>query len=350
MDFVESLSYSLLINGAQLRHGYEPISHLLFSDDTLLFGEATESEARSILSILQQYELLSGQLVSTQKSAVTFSPNVSSSTRETISRVLGMQEVTTHGTYLGLPSTIDTSKKEDSKENRKMHWVVFYTLCKQKAEGGLGFRDTHAFNIALLSKYAWRIASDPGSQIALAYKAKYFPHTSFWNAKLGQSPSLTWRSLLTARDLLDKGAKWSVENGNIIEVWKHRSHGNITSIQPTTIVQKEPQYKKMWKLKIPEKVKKILWGALRNSLPTLDNLRRRKIDEGAKCILYNIDIETEIHCFNTCRFTKRVCKELRCKEEITGATSLLESYTIIDNLILENNSDLIQDTQQQLTR
>ncbi|GAA0141935.1 hypothetical protein LIER_42692 [Lithospermum erythrorhizon] len=55
---------------------------------------------------------MSGQLVSIQKSTVTFSPNVGKGTREAISSILGMKEVASYGTYLGLPSTIGSSKKE----------------------------------------------------------------------------------------------------------------------------------------------------------------------------------------------------------------------------------------------
>ncbi|GAA0181821.1 hypothetical protein LIER_30289 [Lithospermum erythrorhizon] len=205
------------LSSIRLGPACDPISHLLFANDTLLFGEATKSEACSIISILQQYEVLSGQLSSPQKSAVLFSPNVRKETREAISRILGMPEVTSHGSYLGLPWTISTSKQkvfssivgsvksriEDCKpkvlskagkaifitsvsqsihtyamqcfklsintchqinsnisnywwgamENKtNIHWVSYDTLCRDKADGGLGFRDTHAFNMALMRK------------------------------------------------------------------------------------------------------------------------------------------------------------------------------------------------------
>ncbi|GAA0165913.1 hypothetical protein LIER_21192 [Lithospermum erythrorhizon] len=73
---------------------------------------ASREEATQIMGILKKYELLCGQLVNTQKSAVTFSPNVDRGTREDISRILGMQEAPSHGNYVGLPSTIGSTKKE----------------------------------------------------------------------------------------------------------------------------------------------------------------------------------------------------------------------------------------------
>ncbi|GAA0184694.1 hypothetical protein LIER_31982 [Lithospermum erythrorhizon] len=56
-------------------------------DDTILFGEVTEGETRSIMSILHHYGLLSGQLVSIQKSTVMLSPNLRADTRAAISYI-----------------------------------------------------------------------------------------------------------------------------------------------------------------------------------------------------------------------------------------------------------------------
>ncbi|GAA0157201.1 hypothetical protein LIER_38414 [Lithospermum erythrorhizon] len=88
--------------------------------------------------------------------------------------------------------------------------------------------------MALLSKQAWRIATDPSSQLVQVYKAKYFPYGNFWNATLGQVPSFTWRSLLSARDLLIKGTRWIVGNGRTIQVWHHRLLPHTHSNKPIT--------------------------------------------------------------------------------------------------------------------
>ncbi|GAA0145185.1 hypothetical protein LIER_05437 [Lithospermum erythrorhizon] len=84
----------------------------MFADDALLLGCATLSEAAKFKSILDTYESWSGQFVNVQKSTLLFSPNVSGTTRTTISEMMGLTEVNSYKKHLGLPTTIGSSKKE----------------------------------------------------------------------------------------------------------------------------------------------------------------------------------------------------------------------------------------------
>ncbi|GAA0154526.1 hypothetical protein LIER_37906 [Lithospermum erythrorhizon] len=61
------------------------------------------------------------------------------------------------------------------------------------------------FNLALLSKQAWRIIYEPDSLLSRVFKARYFPNDSFRTAQLGVSPNYTWRSLIAVRDLIYQG-------------------------------------------------------------------------------------------------------------------------------------------------
>lgn len=50
-------------------------------------------------------------------------------------------------------------------------------------------------------------------------KARYFPHTSFLEAKQGHCASWGWASLLEGRNIIMGGAHWQVMNGKNIKFW-----------------------------------------------------------------------------------------------------------------------------------
>ncbi|KAL4312649.1 hypothetical protein GQ457_01G024910 [Hibiscus cannabinus] len=118
---------------------------------------------------------------------------------------------------------------KNNNSSRGIHWCTWSKLCLPKAQGGLGFRDLSKFNIALLAKQGWRILTNPTSLLARVLKARYFPRTDFLHASLGASPSYTWRSIFSARGLLEQGIGWRVGTGQSISVWNDAwlpGHGN----------------------------------------------------------------------------------------------------------------------------
>ena len=99
-----------------------------------------------------------------------------------------------------------------------MAWVSWRKMCKSKSDGGMGFRNLQAFNLAMLAKQAWRIMKNPNSLIARIYKAKYFPFSDILSAKLGCSPSYTWRSIYNSLEVIRRGIRWRVGNGKMIHI------------------------------------------------------------------------------------------------------------------------------------
>ena len=82
----------------------------------------------------------------------------------------------------------------------------------------MGFRNIHAFNLAMLAKQAWRLVIGAQSLFYRVYKAKYFSRCSFLEAELGPNPSFVWRSLCAARELIIEGSHWQVGNGQSITI------------------------------------------------------------------------------------------------------------------------------------
>lgn len=92
-------------------------------------------------------------------------------------------------------------------------------MSTSKDKGGLDFRDLVMFNRALLAKQFWRILNEPDSLVASILQAKYFPHTTIMDAKLGSRSSLAWRSILASKDLINSDAIWKIGDGCDVRVW-----------------------------------------------------------------------------------------------------------------------------------
>ncbi|CAN1806454.1 Transposon TX1 uncharacterized 149 kDa protein [Linum perenne] len=96
---------------------------------------------------------------------------------------------------------------------RKIKWVLWSRLCTPKSKGGLGFRDLHHFNLALLARQGLKIITEPDSLLAQVYKGKYFHDSTFLLAERRSNPSWGWSSIIASRDLLVQGLRCQVGTG-----------------------------------------------------------------------------------------------------------------------------------------
>lgn len=103
--------------------------------------------------------------------------------------------------------------------NRGLHWIAWDKICLRFDKGGLGFRDLHDFNLALLAKQLWRLLHHLDSLLARVLKGWYFRHCSPMEVKSSNSPSYGWRSILAAQDLLREGLKKTIGTGCSTRVW-----------------------------------------------------------------------------------------------------------------------------------
>ena len=107
-------------------------------------------------------------------------------------------------------------------KNGRVHdgikWKSWDKLCHHKVTGGLGFRRLHEFNLAMLGKLGCRLLQEPHSLVAKVFKARYYPSSSFLEAKLGSNPSYVWRSVLASQELLKKGVRWRIGTGRDVNV------------------------------------------------------------------------------------------------------------------------------------
>jgi len=80
------------------------ISHLMFTDDVVLFGEASRDQAQAIKNCLREFCEALGQKISTQKSRILFSSNTNAAVIMEVCNVLSIQKTDDFGQYLGVPT------------------------------------------------------------------------------------------------------------------------------------------------------------------------------------------------------------------------------------------------------
>lgn len=73
-------------------------------------------------TFLKTYELASGQVVNVEKSALYFSPNVSTEFQSVISNILSMPIVDNLGKYLGVHSSFSKNRRDDFKAVKQRVW------------------------------------------------------------------------------------------------------------------------------------------------------------------------------------------------------------------------------------
>lgn len=429
------------------------ISNLCFADDTILFCQATVNEAEEVRRILEKYAHASGQLINLEKSSMVFSPGTLQVVRTQIQGVLGIQIVEKFDKYLGLPAVVGRSKKEvfnflkdrvwdrirgwherdfsmagrevlikavlqavptyvmscfllplslvqeieqmvrqywwGGNNTKSLKWFAWNRLCRSKENGGMGFRNLESFNKALLMKQAWRLVTSPDILLSRIFKARYFPHGTFFTAETGDRPSMTWRGILSVRGCLLRGLQVRIGNGMDTAIWGDSwllppSRGKVITTRPQHLASPncvgdlidwntyswnyellsstfwpvdvhhilqvpfgspetadrlvwafsksgvftvrscyhsileeqgagdrdrgsaygmaQPQWKWIWKLRVPPKVRNFLWRACHDIIPTRAALFRRRVGSEPFCEFCKTAVETESHIFFHCPF------------------------------------------------
>ena len=81
------------LTGMKVARACPSISHLLFADDSLFFSKAQKEECQTILRILKEYEVVSGQLINFDNSSIQFGHKIEESARHELRDILGIQNL-----------------------------------------------------------------------------------------------------------------------------------------------------------------------------------------------------------------------------------------------------------------
>ncbi|XP_060972631.1 uncharacterized protein LOC133038482 [Cannabis sativa] len=92
-------------------------------------------------------------------------------------------------------------------------WMNWDRMTRNKAEGGMGFRNLRDFNLAMLGKQGWRLMFRQDSLVSKVFKARYYSQSDFLSAELGSNPSFIWSSIYAAKDTVKLGLRKGIGSG-----------------------------------------------------------------------------------------------------------------------------------------
>ncbi|KAH1046171.1 hypothetical protein J1N35_036955 [Gossypium stocksii] len=124
-------------------------------------------------------------------------------------------------------------------------------LCQPKGTGGMGFRDLHLFNIALLGRQVWRLIHLKNTLCYRVLSSKYFPDGNIFRAKRvdKHEPLYTWSSIAQAAKALENGYVWLVGDGKKFDI-RHDKWGfdglSGESINHALLTDREKVVKDLW--------------------------------------------------------------------------------------------------------
>ncbi|XP_062116553.1 uncharacterized protein LOC133830553 [Humulus lupulus] len=289
-----------------------------------------------------------------------------------------------------------------SSRGKGIHWKNWDSLKAHKVKGGLGFRDLHHFNRALLCKQGWRLLANPSSLVGRIFKSRYFRAGNFLTAELGSNPSFIWRSIWEIKDLVQCGARYRVGNGESIDIlrdpWlQEKENPFVSSRHPALLgakvssllkldrdgwdmdvvndlfnrrdakcilsipinpnrsidswywsleasglftvrscykslqllkngeatIEEKAFWRGIWKVKVPPKVKDLIWRSASGCLPTNASLHLKHVGADSICPLCKSERETVLHALVSCRIVWPCWDKLGLRLRAPGLVSFV---------------------------
>ncbi|CAJ2674072.1 unnamed protein product [Trifolium pratense] len=240
--------------------------------------------------------------------------------------------------------------------NKGIHWLAWDKLSVHKNKGGMGFKDLTAFNIAMLSA-RWCIGSgenisilgEPWIQGGTPISASNPSVMHLQNIKVKHLISNTTKELDShvINNLFDQGTADAILRTPLFQqvtsdklVWKAEKKGNYTvkiayrlcveELLDTSHLSRPGFWSGIWRLKVPPKVKNLLWRICRGCFPTRARLRDKGIQCPSNCVVCDDNYEDTGHILFYCPLSIRAWQSIGLWEKVeavvktttTAATSI----------------------------
>lgn len=107
---ISSVERKKEIKGLAIAKGGTSISHLLFTDDNILFCKGIKEEWGRVKAVLNLFERGSSQVINNQKSSIFFNSNTLIKAQTAMTQEVRGVICGSYDKYLGLPALIGRSK------------------------------------------------------------------------------------------------------------------------------------------------------------------------------------------------------------------------------------------------
>jgi hypothetical protein len=105
-------------------------------------------------------------------------------------------------------------------------------ICLPKAEGGLGFRRTHEFNLSLIAKLGWKLLSHTDCLWVNQLREKYIKYGDFLSSPNPSSSSWLWKGIQKVKPFLLAGACLKVNRSSSSPIWTSNWVPTLPSFKP----------------------------------------------------------------------------------------------------------------------
>lgn len=121
--------------------------------------------------------------------------------------------------------------------NKAICYVKWDRLTTSKLHGGLGLRNLHSLNKAMVIKNIWKLISGHEALWVRIMAAKYHNSTSFWSSQRSTGCSRLWQAIMQYRNLLANYVQWVIRNGHTCPAYSQPWFQQWRTMQPPSRAQ-----------------------------------------------------------------------------------------------------------------
>ncbi|XP_056688091.1 uncharacterized protein [Spinacia oleracea] len=205
--------------------------------------------------------------------------------------------------------------------NTKPSNISLAQSCCHKKEGGLGFRDVVKWNIALMGKYVWAVASKQDNVWIKWVNAVYVKDGVWWDYQPNASASWYWRKVCETKEILK-------------QYYSQNEFSTIAQYSVKVVYEKLIEARPLvtwdmlvWnRLNVPRH-RFICWMAVQARLQTTAKLARIGVSVSPLCLLCGQQDEDHNHLFFSCSYSQQCLNDIRSWMSIPGVSSDLQQIT-----------------------